>query len=630
MNAARLRTIALFAMAALVVPLATAALLSWSATGRDDRIAAIPVAIVNEDRIVTGETPMAAGRALSAALVHPDDDALGLGWTLTGAEAAQEGLESGDYYAVLTIPEDFSQSVLSVGTDEPVTGALTLETNPAASAVGALAAQAVTQAATAALGAEITDAFVTRSLEGTSTIAASLTTAADGAGQLATGAAQLAEGTSSLADASGQLAAGMAQAAAGTASVSDGAAATASGTAGLSTSAGTLAGASAQLATGTQGVSTGTAGVASGAGQLSASLASLSANCRAVSSSDQFCTSLAAAAQSSATLSASASQVAAAASSAANGAQSLSSGAAQLASGSTQLASGAARLADGASQAADGVAQAADGSAGLADGATQLADAATQLASGSADLAAGLDEGAAQVPVYSEDQAETMARVVTEPLSVTTTATTSAEGWIAAIITAIVLWLGTLVTLTTGHRAYTRAALDSPASTPRLTWLLLRSRLAIAAAQAIVAVAVVGLFGFRLDAAVAVAAVALLAAIAFTLVLAGLEAAFGRWGLVGFGILTVAQVATSALLPLQTAPSGLASLHSVLPANAFASLAAGLAGNGADTDAGTALLTLVVWSALGLIGVGYGIRHRRSRTGSWAARPLAAARPVGG
>ena len=57
----------------VLLPLVAASLLIWSATGRQSHIDQVPVAIVNNDTIITDPQPMAAGRSLTAALTHPAD-----------------------------------------------------------------------------------------------------------------------------------------------------------------------------------------------------------------------------------------------------------------------------------------------------------------------------------------------------------------------------------------------------------------------------------------------------------------------------------------------------------------------------------------------------------------------------
>ena len=58
---------------------------------------------------------MAAGRALSASLTDPASGSEQLAWTLTDADDASSGLSDGTYYAVLTIPSDFSAAIVSTG-----------------------------------------------------------------------------------------------------------------------------------------------------------------------------------------------------------------------------------------------------------------------------------------------------------------------------------------------------------------------------------------------------------------------------------------------------------------------------------------------------------------------------------
>ena len=54
------------ALVGLVLPLVAAAVLVWATTGRQDNLDRIPVAVVNNDKIIQQPQPMAAGRALAA------------------------------------------------------------------------------------------------------------------------------------------------------------------------------------------------------------------------------------------------------------------------------------------------------------------------------------------------------------------------------------------------------------------------------------------------------------------------------------------------------------------------------------------------------------------------------------
>ena len=132
----------------VLLPLVALSMLLWSVQGRGNRLDKVPVAIVNNDKIITSPQKMAAGRALTAALTEPSKPGEGqLDWTLTDKSHAQRGLRRGDYYAVLTIPSDFSSAILSTGTDKPVQGKLSLVSNAAASTTLPYISQTVVAAA---------------------------------------------------------------------------------------------------------------------------------------------------------------------------------------------------------------------------------------------------------------------------------------------------------------------------------------------------------------------------------------------------------------------------------------------------------------------------------------------------
>ena len=82
----------------------------------------------------------------------------------------------------------------------------------------------------------------------------------------------------------------------------------------------------------------------------------------------------------------------------------LRDGAAQLDSGAAKLDAGLVKLADGGGQ--------------LASGADQLAAGTQKLSDGSRQLADGLDKGAAQVPTWSPQQRDAVARTVASPVGV--------------------------------------------------------------------------------------------------------------------------------------------------------------------------------------------------------------------
>jgi len=417
------RSTVVYAIAAAVaLPIAAIGVLVWGLADRTSALDQVPVAIVNQDKIVTGDKPMAAGRSLTAALVDPSTtNSENLDWTLTDATDAAEGLKSGKYYSVLTIPSDFSQSVLSSGTDSPVQADLSLQSNQASSMTAGLISQQVAAAAASALGTQVTQGFLNNVFIGFNDESTSLQSAASSAGQLAGGTAQLADGANkldtgsrSLADGIGQLSSGAAQlaasadqAASGVSSVANGSkqlaasASTASGgasklaggTASLGASAAQIAGAATGISSGATALHTSATGLASGA-QTAATLAGntadgidrLTTQCSTASSSAAFCGQLA--------------QIDQLAHGSAAAAQSVSSGAAELLPATQKLADASTGIAAGASQLDHGAARLADSADSLAQGQTALAAAAHQLAGGASTAANGvvqLGSGAGQL-----------------------------------------------------------------------------------------------------------------------------------------------------------------------------------------------------------------------------------------
>ena len=80
----------------------------WDPYGNLDKL---PVAVVNEDRPVEYEgNTLCIGDDLTEALKDNDS----LDFHFMDSEKAEEGLENGTWYMVITIPEDFSRSAASI------------------------------------------------------------------------------------------------------------------------------------------------------------------------------------------------------------------------------------------------------------------------------------------------------------------------------------------------------------------------------------------------------------------------------------------------------------------------------------------------------------------------------------
>src|SRR5690606_11593439 len=184
-------------VAAAVVPLAFAGL-AMAALSDENGLDRIPAAIVNQDEMVTQtgadgtETPVLAGRLLVTELTG--DDSPGMNWQLSNAEEAADKLAAGEVYAVLTIPSDFSSSVVSLSSTDPVQAQLKLETDDAHSYLAGAVAQSLGDGMVRAFGSELTKQYIAGIYTQFGSVGEAFTQAADGATQLADGATQAASG----------------------------------------------------------------------------------------------------------------------------------------------------------------------------------------------------------------------------------------------------------------------------------------------------------------------------------------------------------------------------------------------------------------------------------------------------
>lgn len=106
---------------ATLLPVASIALMLWSYHDRADAATNVKAAVVNLDEMATigeGEDaqPFPGGRLLTAGLTTNEDV---LTWDIVSQSTARDGLESGDYAAIITIPKEFSASVVGVLNNSP-------------------------------------------------------------------------------------------------------------------------------------------------------------------------------------------------------------------------------------------------------------------------------------------------------------------------------------------------------------------------------------------------------------------------------------------------------------------------------------------------------------------------------
>jgi putative membrane protein len=622
----------------LLLPVLIGGILVAALYNPAERLDSMSAAIVNEDEPVTIDDQLVPlGRQLTAGLVEGSDDiASNLDWTITTADDAATGLAEGTYQAVVTIPENFSAAATSTAPGEtPEQATIEVSTPPDSKVVDDAITAQVTSAAASIMGQQLSQVYLENVFLGFTTLGDQLGEAASGAHELAEGATQAADGATALADGSAQLSAGASGLASGAdqlggaldtiaggiRSASSGATQLADGvTAGAGTLESTgivpaqITDLAAQSAAASAGAATLSGGVAEGVGALAA-------QCAAVTDDTAFCDSLAAAATDAATAAQSAGGAAQAGGATAfaldqfdqqattefasqfrtigGSVASLSAGLNQLADGTDQSAGGARQISSGATQLADGIGQA-------GAGATSLADGVAQLASGTSTLADGLDTAATAVPSYSDDDATSLATVVSDPVTAEGVGTSLFGASAVPLLATLALWFGGLGTFV-ALQAASRRALSSRSPSAVLALRGLAPAAALGAVQGLLVAGVVQLAAsYDWGQWSLFAALCVIAGVAFAAVNQALVAVFGgagRWLAALVGVLAVATGVVS------TVPGVLADTAALLPtAPAYNGMVAAL------TDAGSfgaAIAGLLIWSGVAVIASTLAVARRR-------------------
>ncbi|MFT3876531.1 MAG: YhgE/Pip family protein [Propioniciclava sp.] len=229
--------------AALLVPVLLAGGLLWGTWDSDGRLRQVRAAIVNLDEMVeVNGQMMPMGRQLAAELVDSDREQ-NFAWQLATAEKAADGLASGEYAAVVTIPREFSAAATSFAkpADEATQATIRVQTSPVAGLSETAIGQSVAYASTQALNGFLTREYLKNIYVGFNEMSTSMLELVDGTRQLADGTQQLADGAKQSADGARELSEGLGQAAAGGAQLSDGAQQAAGGAGELAGGAGALA-----------------------------------------------------------------------------------------------------------------------------------------------------------------------------------------------------------------------------------------------------------------------------------------------------------------------------------------------------------------------------------------------------
>lgn len=151
----------------------------------------LPVAFVNEDKgaQLNGQT-VNIGQSVEQKLKSNHD----LGWEFVNKQQADDGVSSGHFYAVVTVPTDFSAKAASITQNKPQQAVIHYTTTPAKNYIGSLVSNQTAEKVKTSVAEQITQAYAKGVLENVDKLGDGLETAAGGASTLHGGLTQLQAG----------------------------------------------------------------------------------------------------------------------------------------------------------------------------------------------------------------------------------------------------------------------------------------------------------------------------------------------------------------------------------------------------------------------------------------------------
>ena len=179
----------------------------------------LPVAFVNEDKgaSLNGKS-LNVGESIEKKLKDNHD----LGWEFVSKQQADEGVNSGHFYAVVTIPSDFSQKAASITESEPQQAVINFTTTPAKNYIGSLVSNQAAAKVKSSVSEQIAQAYAKGILENLDKLGIGLDTAANGASTLHDGLGRLQSGAQTYVGGVKQLAVNQQSLTGGLAQLSDG------------------------------------------------------------------------------------------------------------------------------------------------------------------------------------------------------------------------------------------------------------------------------------------------------------------------------------------------------------------------------------------------------------------------
>ena len=213
-------------LAGIIAPLLVVGALLGILVGSEQALERVPVALVNNDELITEigddgeEEVIFASKPLVTALVSNEET--NLNWVVTNQEEALALLQSGQVYAIVEIPENFSDAVLTLDDPEPQAAQFTIRTDPShsylAGVLADLIGESISLTVSDEFGREITSGLFTAIVD----LSAGVEDAAEAAKEVSDGVDELSDGVSELADGTTELRTGTRDLADGYAEFDDG------------------------------------------------------------------------------------------------------------------------------------------------------------------------------------------------------------------------------------------------------------------------------------------------------------------------------------------------------------------------------------------------------------------------
>jgi putative membrane protein len=543
--------VALWILVAIVTPVIIIGGLLGALSSAGNGLERVPVALVNNDELIREaddngeETIIFASKPLVTELVTSEDFAVD--WLVTNSEQARALLASGDVYAIVEIPKDFSLAVTTLDSEDPQQATFTIITDSSRSYLAGVLSDQVG----AALAAGVSDEFGSGIMDG---LFAAIVDISDGFQETADAADELASGVEGVSD-------GMSELASGYEDFDDGLGEFAAGTRGLSDGLDALSASTSQLSQ----ISTGLSAIKD-SGALTGNPAQPTLNTLIDA-------------------------LAVAIPGVSNGIVALDKGADALADSSVDLEAGSGDIRDGLSALAEGTETLSDGSREFADG---LAEGATEL--GDNAFATADDE---------------TSNVLTSPVAFTSqdrSGDVSLQETFSSVLAPVGMWLVALLYFLV-LPSYSSRVLGSSAKTSTLLSRAVRPILGVVLAWTAIVTLMIHTLGSVSWASVVITApLVALTALAFATLHFAIWAWNPRWlAPLSLGAFVIQIVSLGNLIPLEILPSFYQAISGLTPLGwSIEALIAGFAGaEGARLWAPIAALAVItaistVLSALSL------------------------------